>query len=98
MRNFVDSIIAKGEPWTDPDFRPERSSLYDPQHDLCDHSLFSGCKWERITKIFPGCQMIVDGIAPSDIIQGCIGDCYFLAVLASMAEFPSRVKDMIYTK
>lgn len=27
---FVDEIIAKGEPWTDPDFPPEFSSLAGP--------------------------------------------------------------------
>ena len=33
MRNFVDSIIAEGKPWTDPDFQPDITSLFDPEND-----------------------------------------------------------------
>ena len=31
---FADRIIAKGEPWTDPDFPPETSSLYNTEIDV----------------------------------------------------------------
>ena len=33
MERFVQETIAKGKPWTDPEFPPERSSLYDPKID-----------------------------------------------------------------
>jgi hypothetical protein len=33
QRKFVLEIIAKGQPWQDPDFKPEISSLFDPAHD-----------------------------------------------------------------
>ena len=42
--------------------------------------------------------MYSDGIEPGDVSQGCLGDCYFLAVLSSMAEFPERIKALIETK
>lgn len=41
--------------------------------------------------------MYTDGIEPSDVSQGCLGNCYFLAVLSSMAEFPDRIKALIET-
>jgi hypothetical protein len=31
------------------------------------------------------------GISPNDIEQGELGDCYFLAVLSSIAEKPDRI-------
>lgn len=39
-----------------------------------------------------------DGIDPNDISQGALGDCYFLAVLSSMAEDPRDIKELFYTK
>lgn len=43
--------------------------------------------------IFPGG---VDGINPNDIQQGALGDCFFLAPLASMAEHrPQDILDMV---
>lgn len=31
-------------------------------------------------------------IDPCDIIQGSLGNCYFLSALSAMAEFPDRIK------
>lgn len=42
--------------------------------------------------------MFAGGIEPNDIQQGLLGDCYFLAVLSSLAEKPDRVQHLFYTK
>ena len=42
--------------------------------------------------------MFSGGIHPNDINQGGLGDCFFLAVLSSLAEFPDRIQDMFVTK
>ena len=41
---------------------------------------------------------ITEGIEPDDIRQGALGDCYFLATLSAIAEFPWRIKRLFVTK
>ena len=37
------------------------------------------------------------GIEPTDIKQGSLGNCYFLSILSSLAETPSRIENLIRT-
>jgi len=37
-------------------------------------------------------------IEPNDVIQGSVGDCYFLAACASLAEFEHRIKNLFVLK
>jgi hypothetical protein len=37
------------------------------------------------------------GVKPLDIVQGDVGDCYFLASSAALAEKPQRIKDIFVT-
>ena len=88
MRISVNKVIQRGKPWTDPDFPPEFESLCDPAVDKSDPHKFSQLEWKRASECYDDAQVFRDGIHPNDINQGQLGDCYFLAVLSSMAEFP----------
>lgn len=39
-------------------------------------------------------RLFVGLIEPNDIIQGGIGDCYFLSSLAALSERPERIKEL----
>ena len=95
---FVQDTIQQGTPWVDPDFPPELQSLYDPDLDKGDPRPYESFVWRRIKDIYRDPAIFRDGIEPNDIKQGALGDCYFLAVLSSMAEIPKRIEALFYTK
>lgn len=39
-------------------------------------------------------MFVRDNIQPSDILQGIIGDCYFLSAMAALAEQDYRIKSI----
>lgn len=41
--------------------------------------------------------IFADGVDPNDIQQRTLGDCYFLSVLAALAEKESRVRKLFVT-
>lgn len=98
MEKFVQATIEKGRPYTDPDFPPNQSSLYDPAIDEVDEQMFKSFGWRRASEIFQNPQVFEGGVDPNDINQGQLGDCYYLAALSSLAEFEDRVKAMFVTK
>ena len=94
----IEQIILEGKPWTDPDFPPQLSSIYNTSRDkYYDRNLFDSLEWRRASDIYSRPVVFDNGIAPDDIVQGALGNCYFLACLSSLAEFPDHVKDLFLT-
>jgi hypothetical protein len=64
---FVESVIATGKPWTDPDFPPHISSLFDPENDEGKIETYKLIQWRRVADIFKKPAIFTDGVTPSDI-------------------------------
>jgi hypothetical protein len=63
----VNSIIAKGAPWTDPDFKPVTSSLYLPGEAKSKKDF----EWKRASEFYKdNLNVFTANISPSDIEQG----------------------------
>ena len=67
MERQVNEIIARGEPFTDSEFPPRTSSLYDPQLDEVDRAAFDSFQWKRASQIYNPVYIFEDGVEPNDI-------------------------------
>ena len=95
----MDKVIEMREKWIDEDYPPMFGSLYDQANDYqrAKPEKFMKLEWKRASEIFSE-PVIFNDINPDDISQGCLGDCYFLAVLSALAEFPERIKALFVTQ
>ena len=62
--------------------------------------MYKRIQWKRPSEIFNKEKFdIFQGeIEPDDIIQGALPNCYFLSALSSLAENPSRVRQLFITQ
>ena len=82
--------------FTDEDFPPTTRSLIGVNAKLTEDppSSFSSLKWKRLGE-FPKVSVgdpIFRGISPNDVRQGILGNCYFVAAVCGLAEYPSNIK------
>ena len=55
--------------------------------------------WKRPEEVYgKGHFCVFARVEASDVTQGALGNCYFLAALSALAENPHRVKQMFHTK
>jgi len=97
------------KPWTDPMFTPCKDNLC-PSNEkgwlLPENVLFTDVmgwekyNWCRVEDILnsKNYQVFEDGISPDDIIQGSIGDCYFLSAVGSLTKFSHYIDRLFLTK
>jgi hypothetical protein len=83
---LVESYKDKKDKWTDPEFPPSDKSVGN-----CDVKV---SKWERIPNLVPKPALFEGKIEPKDVLQGSIGDCYFLSALAAISEEEYRIKNI----
>ena len=110
-RIYRNQQLYKGKtPFTDPLFPPEQSSLcptdgrgnwiLPPDAWEEDVEGWENFKWCRAEEIFGSkdYQVFHDGIKAEDIIQGALGDCYWLSAIAALCKFPKLIEKLFYTK
>ena len=56
--------------------------------------------WRRLRECYPNRQVsVINGRACiNDIMQGALGDCYLLAAISALAEYPERMQKCILSK
>lgn len=59
---------------------------------------WSKIKWMKAGEVIKSPKIITGKIEPTDIVQGYLGDCYFLAGLAALAERPDRIFNLFLTQ
>ncbi|KAJ7821376.1 hypothetical protein B0H14DRAFT_2831437 [Mycena olivaceomarginata] len=64
--------------------------------EKCLHGLsggtFNPSDVQRVTDIFEQPRFFVDGASSSDIVQGAIGDCWFVSALATISTAPGLIE------
>jgi len=97
------SILGSGEPYTDPDFKAEESSIMWKDlvsvRDLREVGPTLDSYWKRVPELAEDKSKTLklfgdEGVTLSDITQGGLGDCWLLAGLVTFAKTPERVKKM----
>lgn len=88
---MLDRLKATGGVFVDEDFPTNQNSLNGPYPPT---KLWKDISWEKISDKIPNAKIFQGKIEPNDIKQGLLGDCYFLAGIAALAEVPSRIKEI----
>ncbi|KAF6205767.1 hypothetical protein GE061_019940 [Apolygus lucorum] len=85
-----ETLLRDGKLYEDKDFPASRKSLFysNMNNDL-------EIVWKRPFDLVKKPRMFVDGPQRWDIIQGAIGNCWFVSALASICGYPKLVERII---
>lgn len=104
FRQILHHHANSGQMYTDIDFKGIQENIIDPNDEIDDLMDLGPVSWHR-TRDIPALQdrsgksyLFHDKIEPNDIIQGQLGDCYFLSSLAALAEHPQRVRNIFLNR
>ena len=91
--NYLNSFFPECIKYTDKRFKAEGKSL-GPER------MSRKVEWKRLQDLeFEGktLNVLFDGIEPSDIAQGALGDCWLLSAFASLSEKPYLIQNAFLT-
>ena len=103
-------IAEKGSIFTDELFQPLKKNLcpineignWDYPDDVYEEDLnnWESINWARVEQIFgsPNYQVFFEKIMKEDIIQGGLGDCYFLSAVAALCSNPQFIEKLFFFK
>uniref|UniRef100_A0A7S4FWH8 Calpain catalytic domain-containing protein n=1 Tax=Eutreptiella gymnastica TaxID=73025 RepID=A0A7S4FWH8_9EUGL len=75
----------EGKPFFDEKFWfGKRTTMY-PKGSPPDCTVTEPHKVQRAAELYPGAPLFADGVAANDIVQGAIGDCFFVGAVSALA-------------
>ena len=101
--HVVPAVAADGK-FVDQQFPPNNNSIFaspnpaaDHVQDVQSHAGPGQVRWIRASQLCAGGKLF-NNVHPNDIAQGVLGDCWFLAALAGLAEFEGAVFHLFQEK
>jgi calpain-15 len=100
-------LKSSGQKFSDPEFPASMDSLIgrlteEEIQELYGEAGYEWTElgWARADEYYGAGQYKIfnDGVSPDDIKQGELGDCYFLSVLAALAEWPHRIERLLVSQ
>lgn len=79
--------------WVDPDFPPDHTSIGCAENS----TLRTIPSWAPIQELFPE-RPLLGKIDPNDLRQGDVGDCWLLAAIQTLAEYPDSIKNVFWAE
>ena len=84
--------LQEGKKWFDPDFgsqpndnKKNKESLYGDGEVPRGSPRDTNVEWYPLSQISDCAQFFSDGVESNDVIQGCLGDCWFISALSVLA-------------
>ena len=99
-RELVEEHRGKDGKFEDPDFRAEGPSLFIGGEVPEGHIPLDMVEWLRPSQFVPRLtegkspQLFVDGAEAGDVIQGALGDCWFLSALCTVASRKDLLRNL----
>lgn len=97
-KTALQQVNESGEKYVDPEFHADLNSLCGYSFDFNRRNDMNQLKWGRSDEYFTGDSVVYNQLSSGDIMQGALGDCYFLAAVSSIAEKPERLERLFLTK